>query len=420
MSDETNDVDRPTRRDYLRYGGAVVGGSLLAGCTGDSDSTATTDQTRAGAGTATETTAPETEATTTEDTSYTASISPVGEVTFDEVPTNVMAYSPQYADMLVALGHADSLNSLGFPESYGKGLGYFLDAFDGVSIDTGGLTKLFSNSSFDKEILYELDSDVHLMDPAWLSNFDNWSKTDTEEIRNQIGPWFANRYSREHTQPPEGWRDGYRYYTIWEITERVADVFQERERFEALKAEYETLYGHIRANLPPKNERPTVGLVAFWEGKFYPYKISGPGFGKAHTRPMGARDAFADSDRTYDENYDAAYDYEGMLEVDPDVILHNFAVTPFYDWTKITKAVSEDPIGQELSAVKNDRFYASGQSFQGPLQNLLQLEMTAKQLYPDQFGEWPRFEEGQSYPALPEDEQLFDHQRVADIVTGDL
>ncbi|MFC4357965.1 ABC transporter substrate-binding protein [Halobium salinum] len=346
-------------------------------------------------------------------------MSPVGEVTFDAVPTNVMAYSPQYADMLVALGHWDSLNSLGFADDYGTSLNYFLGTF-GAEVDTDGVKQLFTDGSFDKEVLYELDSDLHLQDPCWLSTFDGWGMEDTEEISEQVGPFFANRYSRQHAKPPEGCRDGYRYYTLWEISEKVSQVFQERERFEALKAEYENVYGHIRTNLPPKSERPTVGLVSFYDGKFYPYRINGPGFGKAHTRPMGARDVFADSDRTYAENYDAAYSFEGMLEADPDVILHIFAVTPWYDWETIPETLRNDPLGQELTAIQNDRLYASGTSFQGPLTNLLQLEMTAKQLYPEQFGEWPGFEEGESYPDFSEDEQLFDHGRVTDIIDGNL
>lgn len=394
----------PTRREYIKYGGTVTGAGMLAGCSGDDEGTAT--------GTPTET------ATPTEDPSYSVTMSPVGDVTFESVPSNVMAYSPQYLDMLVAFGHDDALNSMGFG-SYGETLGYFFDHLDGVSFDGEGLTQLFTDGSVDKEILYELDSDVHLMDPAWLSTFDGWSTEDTDEIAEGVGPFFGNRYSREHTSPPEGWADGYRYYSLWELSGKVAQVFQEEERFAALEQVYDDLYATIRSNLPPASERPTVGLVAFWEGEFYPYEISGPGFGKAHTRPMGARDAFADSDRTYDENYGAAYDFEGILEVDPDVILHNFAVTPFYDWDSIVETVENDPLGTELTAVQNDRFYASGQSFQGPLQNLLQMEMTAKQLYPDQFGEWPRYTEGDSYPDFDEDEQLFDHQRVADIVAGD-
>jgi ABC-type Fe3+-hydroxamate transport system substrate-binding protein len=419
-NDDTNTTSAaPTRRELVKYGGALVGGGLLAGCAGNSASQSTTEQSTATEETTTREPETETETRTPEDESYSVSISPVGEVTFEEVPSNVMAYSPQYIDMLIALGHDDALNSLGFAD-YGKTMSYFLDPLDGVSLDHEKLTELYTNGSFDKEILYELDSDVHLMDPAWVTSFDSWSKQDTTEITNNVGPWFANRYSREHTKPPKGWRDGYRYYTIWEITEKVAQVFQEQARFQALKAEYEKLYGTIRSNLPPKNERPTVGLVAFWDGSFSPYKISGPGFGKAHTRPLGARDAFADSGKTYDENYDASYDFEGMLEIDPDVILHNFAVTPFYDWGKITDTVENDPVGKELTAVQEDRFYASGQSFQGPLQNLLQIEMTAKQLYPEQFGEWPRYEPGDTYPDFDEDEQLFDHQRVADIVNGDV
>jgi len=411
--------EAPTRRDTIKYGGAVVGGGLLAGCTGSSDSEPTSNESDDSTGTDTDETEGTEETTEAEDSSYSVTMSPVGELTFEEVPSDVMAYSPQYADMLVALGHADALNSLGF-QSYAQTLSYFFDHFDGVTFEADGLTELFSNGSFDKEVLYELDSDIHLMDPAWLSTFDGWSRDDTGEIRGTVGPWFANRYSREHTSPPEEWAEGYQYYTIWEITEKVAQVFQEEARFEALQEVYDEAYATLRSNLPPAEERPTVGLVAFYDGEFSPYKISGPGFGKAHVRPLEARDAFANSDRTYDENYGAAYDFEGMLEIDPDVILHNFAVTPFYDWETVKETVENDPVGEELSAVQNDRFYASGQSFQGPIQNLLQLEMSAKQVYPEQFGEWPRYETGDEYPEFDEDEQLFDHGRVADIISRDI
>ncbi len=400
----------PTRRDTIKYGGAVVGSGLLAGCTGAGDPESTSESTETETNTST--------STTSEATSYSVTMSPVGEVTFEEVPSDVVAYSPQYVDMLVALGHEDSLNAVGFTDNLDS-LRYYFDAVESASISKDGLEQLY-NEGMDKEMLYELNSDVHLQDPAWVTSFDGWSKADTEEIAENVGPWFANRYSREHTKPPEGWRDGYQYYTIWEIFGKVAQVFREEERFEALKAEHEELYGHIRSNLPPESERPTVGLVAFWEGEFWPYKISGPGFGKAHTRPMGAQDAFADSDKTYDENYGATYDFEGMLDIDPDVILHAFGTGTGYDMDEIRETVSNDPVGKELTAVQNDRFYAGGGGLQGPLQNLLQLEMTAKQLYPEQFGEWPRYEEGDSYPDFPKAEQLFDHQRVADIINGNI
>jgi len=42
MSD--NDIDTtgaPTRRDYVKYGGTVIGGGLLAGCAGQGDGRST-------------------------------------------------------------------------------------------------------------------------------------------------------------------------------------------------------------------------------------------------------------------------------------------------------------------------------------------------------------------------------------------
>jgi hypothetical protein len=50
--------------------------------------------------------------------------------------------------------------------------------------------------------------------------------------------------------------------------------------------------------------------------------------------------------------------------------------------------------------------------------NLFQLEMTAKQLYPDRFGEWLGHIDGEAHPEIPCRERLFDRMRVADIVNG--
>jgi iron complex transport system substrate-binding protein len=42
--------------------------------------------------------------------------------------------------------------------------------------------------------------------------------------------------------------------------------------------------------------------------------------------------------------------------------------------------------------------------------------MVARQLYPDEFGAF----DPESFPQVPEEEQLFDRQRVADIIDGDI
>ncbi|MFH5843372.1 ABC transporter substrate-binding protein [Haladaptatus sp. CMAA 1909] len=418
MTNENTNRAAPTRRTYLKYGGAVVGGGLLAGCASDSDSEGKGTETTNADATQTTSSDATTESDGGESGPYSVTMSPMGTVEFESVPANVMVYSLLYADMAVAYGHGDAVNSLGFDSDAG---GNTLDAYykrlDGVSFGREGLTQLNTGSggvNIDKELFYELDSDLHMVDPALVLSFDGWKKSDIDEIEEKIAPWFGNTYSRQHSQPPKAYRDNYEYYTLWEIAEKVAAVFRERERYEALASVHDDLLERIESNLPPKNERPTVGSVIFMEGTFYPSKINTEGFANAHVRPLGATDAFAEGEVTYQ----TAYDFETMLKVDPDVILHTFGVASYYDVAQIRKTLADHPVGSKLTAVKNDAVYPSGNPVQGPLMNLFQLEMTAKQLYPEQFGEWPEYENGDPYPEIPEDERLFDRQRVADIVTG--
>lgn len=412
----------PTRRQYLKYGGAVVTGGVLAGCsssggeqTSGNTSTEGTSSTDETSGTS------ETSKTTDqggEDGPYSVTMSPVGEVEFESVPENVMIYSLLYADAAVAYGHGDAVNSLGFDsEAGGNTLDAYYERLDGVSFDRDGLTQLNSGTggvNIDKELFYKLDSDLHMIDPALVVSFKGWEKSDIEEIRKNVAPWFGNNYSRRNSQPPKAYRDDYQYYTLWEIAEKVAAVFREEDRHAKLASVHDDLIDRIQSNLPPEDERPTVGSVIFMDGKFYPGKINTEGFANAHIRPLGATDAFTDSNVTYQ----TTYDYETMLKVDPDIILERYGIASYYDVEKIRTQMGNDPVGSKLTAVKNDAVYPSGNPVQGPLMNLFQLEMTAKQLYPEQFGEWPGYTNGDPYPEIPADERLFDRGRVSDIVTG--
>jgi len=56
--------------------------------------------------------------------------------------------------------------------------------------------------------------------------------------------------------------------------------------------------------------------------------------------------------------------------------------------------------------------FVGGSPDQGPIVNTFQTEMLAKQLYPDEFGEYPGLGE------IPTDEQLFDRGRIDEIVRG--
>jgi ABC-type Fe3+-hydroxamate transport system substrate-binding protein len=409
-------TDRPaaTRRDAIRFGGAITGIGLLAGCTDGSSNGASADGSESASGTG------DADNSVNADEPYAVEMAPVGEVTLDAVPERVMVYSLLYADMAVAFGHGDTVNSLGFDADAG---GNTLDAYyaglDGVSFDHEGLTQLNAGSgggvTVDRELLYELDSDLHLADPCLFASFEGWDEGDVAEVGDAVAPWFGNVYSRRHSEPPESCREEYEYYTLPEITERVAAVFREEERFAALDAVRSDLIDQIQTDLPPADERPTVAALIYMDGTYYPSRIDTPGFANAHVRPFSVSDAFAGAD----VGYETAYDHEQLLEVDPDVILHQFGIASYYDVSATRAALADHPVAGELTAIADDRFYASGNPVQGPIMNLFQLEMTAKQLFPERFGEWPGYEHGTEYPAIPESEHLFDRGRVAEIVAGD-
>ena len=395
----TNETEKFSRRTFLAGSSSLLGGILLAGCSGSSGETANRTTTVS--------------TTTQRDGSYSATLAPVGDVTFDSVPENVFTMYNQYADMLVALGHGRAVNSMFVPEMAGPTMNHYYERLDGVSFDWEGLPNPYDTLS--KDLLYDLNSDVHLLDPAWLATQKNWNTKDIDEISETVGPFLGNFYSGTHGEPPEAYAEAYRYYTLWEIFEQVATVFQERPRYERLAAVRDDLVTKIETDLPPIEDRPTAVRVTLGDGQFWTYHLNRPGFWLADTRPLAATDAV---DRETWDGLWGSVGYETMLEADPDVILHLWGMTPRYDMDTVRDDLRSDSIGKRLTAVTNDRVYAQGMRYQGPIMNLFQIEMTAKQLYPDIFGEWPSYENGNHYPQIPPSEQLFDRERVARIVTG--
>ncbi|PHQ40239.1 ABC transporter substrate-binding protein [Halorubrum persicum] len=407
----------PTRRAFTKYGVTVALGGLLAGCTGgdgaDPDSSA--PDATGSESTATGSTgdgSAESQTADDADGSYAASISPVGEVTFESPPETVFTRLTHHADMAFALGRGDGVTALHAPDYYDGLWNQYVERLPGVTLDWSGL---YSSWEPDKEKLYELDSDVHLADPAWVTQLEGWDREDIDEIGEHVSPWFGNSLSDRHQEPAEGWADGYRYYGLWEQFEIVAEAFQERERYEALAAVREDLLATIDERLPPEAERPTAIMIAAADiEQIYAYTLSNPGFLTSHTRPLGPRDAFEG-----DVESGTVVDFETILEADPDVILYLGGMEPGTDMAGRRAAFEEDPVGSQVTAVQNDRIHPQGARYQGPILNLFQLEMTAKQLYPDEFGSWPRYESG-PYPEIPEGERLFDRQRVADAINGAL
>jgi ABC-type Fe3+-hydroxamate transport system substrate-binding protein len=334
----------------------------------------------------------------------------MGEVTFDSPPETVFTRLTHHADMAFALGRGDTVTAMHAPDYYDGLWNQFVERLPGVTLDWTGL---YSSWEPSKEKLYELDSDVHLADPAWIAKQDSWDRADFEEIATNVSPWFGNSLSDRHAEPASGW-EGYEYYTLWEQFGLVAEAFQEQARYEALAAVHDEMRATIDAKLPPESDRPSAVMLAAADiEEMYAYTLDNPGFLTAHTRPFGARDAFGGAVET-----NSVVDFETLLEADPDVILHLGGFEPNTSLPERREAFNSDPVAAEITAVQNDRIYPQGARYQGPILHLFQLEMTAKQLYPEQFGEWPTYTSG-PYPEIPAEEQLFDRQRVADIINGE-
>jgi iron complex transport system substrate-binding protein len=401
MGNDSGGDGTPTRREYLTYGGAVLGGGLLAGCTGTSGpgsgSTPTETGTETGTPTPTATGTGTSTPTATEDPGYSVSIEPVGEVTFESVPRTWLANNGSWADMGIALGQ-EPPKGVWLPSRYHT---HYYDEIPGVSVDGSSIRKLWGDGGVGKEQFYELDADVHVMDPNFLLNRGKWKQSDIEEITEQVAPFFGNSiFSRGYA-----WHEDYRYYTLMEAFEKLSQVFEQPERFEAFESLHEGFRSDLASVVQGRNERPEVAVV--WGGgdepeQFYPYVID-EGTSFKHLNDLEVRDALATSDVKDFYSSRGAIDFETLLEVDPEVLLlrgqESKSAEEFGD--TVVSFMRDHEVAGSLTAVESGDVYRAGQLYQGPITNLVVTERLAGALY-------------------DADGRLFDRERVGEIVNGDL
>jgi ABC-type Fe3+-hydroxamate transport system substrate-binding protein len=414
MSDAT-DTGRttggPSRRDTIKYGATVVAGGLLAGCAGGNggESTPSEDSTETPAATGAK--------------SYTATIPPVGELTLDEPPSSWVGGLGFTADVLTALGHADGAVGMADPRFWYTGFYDFLDGVSGPDENLAQITTEDRNT--DLEILYELDPDLLAVDPNILISIYGLEPDDAADLGENVAPWFGNESRRKRF---DGWTywpvdEPYDYLSLPEYVPKYAALFGEEERGRALLDLYEPFVEDVRSRVPPESERRSLALV---NGRYNPENRDGwivynpnseieKTWGKKQYRDLGVVDAF---EGAYGGESAVTVDYEGLLEYDPDVIIFNFGITyrefQGTNYIRQQRELLEDhPVGSQVTAVQNGDLYVGGTPYQGPIINLFQTEMAAKQLYPDEFGAYP------GYGQLSKDEQLFDRERLAAIVSGD-
>jgi iron complex transport system substrate-binding protein len=419
----------------MKYGGAVVGGGLLAGCAGQGDggTGGTEEQSNSDTGgtdsgneptesddeTDDSTESADEEATETgSNTPYEACIEPVGCLTFEEVPETYVVYHGGWADMAFALGQQDGLLAASaftwFPP-------YVFEPFDLDVPSADEFPSLWADG-WDKEQFFELDPDVFLIDPEFLHGVgwdSSWDEADTEEIEEKVAPFFGNSMRRRRE-----FHD-YKLYPLYEGLERLADLFQEHERYEAFVELHEEVQTTISERLPPEDERPEVALMYGSnsnpkKGNFSPLYAEDEGYEMKPYRDLEVESAFSESLVEGGE-----IDYERLLDVDPEIIIFSQGIqmtgdtdsfSPDAFRERFLTPMQDDPVGSELSAVQEGNIYPGPLNEQGPIVNLLHTEMVAQQLYPEEFGAF----DPESFPQVPQEQQLFDRQWVTDIINGDI
>ncbi|WEL18536.1 ABC-type Fe3 -hydroxamate transport system, periplasmic component [Halorhabdus sp. SVX81] len=400
-----HDGDRtPTRRRLLQYSGAAIAGGLLAGCLGTNDDTSegatptnTATQTPTDTPTETDTTATDTPAASESPSeSYSVSLVPVGEVSFEGVPETWVANNGSWADMGIALG-LEPPKAVWLTNRYHTD---YYDAIPGVSVDKSEMVSLYQDS-VSQERFYALDADVHIIDPNFLMNrFSGWDDEDIAAIERDVGPFFGNCIYAQHYP----WHSDYRYYTLYEAFEKLAQVFQRTEYFEAFEAIHDDFQSNLAPVVPGQGERPEVAVlwgVGDQPVEFYPYVI-GEGTGFKHLHDLKVRDALASTDIKDFHGSRAAIDLETLLDVDPEVLLlrgyEDLSESAFED--TVVASLEEHATASALTAVDNGDVYRAGGLYQGPITNMVLTERTARHLY-------------------GVEAELFDRERVADVVNGE-
>lgn len=326
---------------------------------------------------------------------YTVSMEPVGEVEFESPPETWVANNGSWADMGVALGY-EPPKALWLTSRYHT---RYYDGIPDVSVDTSGMTDLYQDG-VDKELFYELDADVHVIDPNFLLNrYSGWKQADVDEITENVGPFFGNSvFSREYA-----WHDDYQYYTLYEAFEKLSQAFQGQERYEQFATLHEEFQGRVEEVVPPEGERPEVAVL--WADgdrpeSFLPYVIS-EGTSFKQWRDLKVRDALARSEVEDFHSNRGELDFETLLEVDPEVLLlrGQEAKTAEEFQDTVVSFMEGHDVASTLTAVENGDVYRGGPLYQGPITNLVLTERAAGQVY-----------------GL--EEELFDRERVAGIVNG--
>lgn len=397
MDDDGSGRRGVTRREYVA-GGTIAGGGLLAGCIGESSDEGSDDD-----GPSREESEP--------GESYEVCIEPTGCIELESVPERWAGYHIGEAEIGLALGVFDRLTGLAAGEQLPDQIEVYEQLLD-TSIELHDVVPFWSDSGLDKEPFYEADAEIHLIDRNVVMDWDEWSEEDVAEIEENVGPFMGSFIRRE-----QEFNEEY-LCSLYEVIEKYAELFEREEHYEAFKTLHDETLGEVKTAVPDNGPEicRLFGGSEPENGVFYLGNPTERGSENKHYRDLGVRDAFEEFDR--ESGTATEIDYETLLDVDPEVIVYDGGLNQSGEEfvSERIEPMEAHPIGSELTAVQNGHVFPGGFIEVGPILNLFNTEMLARQLYSEEFGE---FDLDAPF-AVPEDERLFDRQEVAEIINGEI
>ena len=354
-------------------------------------------------------------------------LEPCGVVALKDEPKKIVTFNHNHNDMLETFGWGDRVVGTGYPKSFYYSFYKQLPGFVWEVRKENPSLQFFqyqAAGTFDKELFYKMSPDVIHIDPNRLGRMKGWTLDDVEEIKANIAPFFDNNATMlgdDAVNRNWGVFSGQTYYTFEEYTRAFYKLYNQVERGEALLDFIHALEGRIADKI--KGEpKPRVAILR-WKGNEITRVGINTGIEHLQYRKLQVRDAFKGQEwKVLPKSKDKAsimgrIDLEGLLAIDPDVVIMPYIIYTFENddhimsppW-KLFLSLKDDPVGQKLSAFKNNRVYPGGVLMQGPIFYCFQLEMAAKQIYPSLFGEYRQDN------AYPEEEQLFSRDELAAII----
>ena len=223
-----------------------------------------------------------------EEKGYFVEMSPVGNIHFYKIPNKILTVQETYNDILIAFRKDGGIKGVSSIDKFFEE--FYIDLKLTPNFKKNEIIQISTGrNTYDKEIFYSINADIHHIDPVALSMTKGWKQSDIDEISKNIGPFFANRYSIENKKPSH--LKNYKFYTLNELTLKFGEVYKKEQVAKKLNEFTEKLIKRIKSKLPKENNKK-IAIVYLCRKGIVPFDSTSDGYGLSQYKILKCKDAF--------------------------------------------------------------------------------------------------------------------------------